>query len=234
MNIGYIKLHRSILDWQYWDDHNTTRLLIYFLVSVNYEPKKWKGIDIKAGQLITSYDKISVSTGLTIKQIRRSIKLLVECNEVIQETASKFQSITLVKWEELQVEEIKRAGKGQAKGNEREGQRATTKETKEEKKERINSINIELINIRKIEFQNTLSPFLAEYGKDVLNEFYKYWTEPNRTFTKMRFEMEKTWSVDLRLSNWNKRNANFNINKNGTKPNSSDATVEALRRFVED
>lgn len=40
----------------------------------------------------------------------------------------------------------------------------------------------------------------------------------------------KDWKSAVRT--WEKNN--FNQNQNGTKPNSSDATVEALRRFVED
>jgi len=139
MSIGYIKLHRSLIEWQYWDDHNTTRLLIYFLVSVNYESKRWKGIDINCGSMVTSFDKISIATGLSVKQVRRSIKILIDCKEVTQVTTNKFQLITLVKWAELQVEENKRATKGQTKDNQREGQRATTKEVKEEK----NNIQIE-------------------------------------------------------------------------------------------
>ena len=121
MSVGYIKLHRSLLSWQYWDDHNTTRLLIYFLVSVNYEAKKWMGIDIKPGSMVCSYDKISSGTGLSIKQIRRSIKVLVDDRQITQEATNKFQLVTLVKWDELQLESSEegrqRAGKGQAKGN---------------------------------------------------------------------------------------------------------------------
>ena len=58
---GWIKLHRSFLNWEWWDDPNTTRLLIYLLCSVNYERKKWRGQVIEAGTLITSWDKLSAS-----------------------------------------------------------------------------------------------------------------------------------------------------------------------------
>jgi hypothetical protein len=58
----------------------------------------------------------------------------------------------------------------------------------------------------KIKFIETLEPYKKQYGADMLNAFFKYWTEPNKTNTKMRFELEKTWSVDLRLSNWARNN----------------------------
>jgi hypothetical protein len=42
----------------------------------------------------------------------------------------------------------------------------------------------------------------------MLNAFYAYWSEPNKTFTKMRFELQKTWELKLRLSNWHNRSRN--------------------------
>ena len=32
----------------------------------------------------------------------------------------------------------------------------------------------------------------------------EYWTEPNKSCTKMRFELEKTWSLGRRLKTWNR------------------------------
>jgi len=62
---GWIKLHRSIKDWEWYDDTNATRLLIHLLVTVNYEDKKWKGNTIKAGSLAFSWDTLSNELGLT-------------------------------------------------------------------------------------------------------------------------------------------------------------------------
>lgn len=77
--------------------------------------------------------------------------------------------------------------------------------TVKEKKEDIDS--------RKLKFSHTLQPFLETYGKDFLNDFYKYWTEPNKSNSKFRMELEKTWSLERRLETWDKNNKNFNNNK---------------------
>ena len=60
------------------------------------------------------------------------------------------------------------------------------------------------IKDRREAFKNALSSFLSKYQKEMLNDFYKYWTEHNQSKTKMRFELEKTWDLTLRLSNWDK------------------------------
>jgi len=41
-----------------------------------------------------------------------------------------------------------------------------------------------------------------DYDKNILERFIDYWTEPNKSNTKMKFELNKTWSTNLRLKNW--------------------------------
>ena len=83
-------------------------------------------------------------------------------------------------------------------------------ETKIEKK--VNNIDE-----RKLKFASTLKPFVDVYGKDFLNDFYKYWTEPNKSNTKFKQELEKTWSLERRLETWQKNDKNFNKNVNQQK-----------------
>lgn len=65
------------------------------------------------------------------------------------------------------------------------------------------------IEERKLSFSSTLKPFLEKYGKETLNDFYKYWTEPNKSGTKFKMEMEKTWSLELRLGTWASNEGKF-------------------------
>ena len=41
-----------------------------------------------------------------------------------------------------------------------------------------------------------------EYDESILNGFIDYWTEPNKSNTKMKFELNKTWKTALRLKTW--------------------------------
>jgi hypothetical protein len=41
-----------------------------------------------------------------------------------------------------------------------------------------------------------------DYDKKILEGFIDYWTEPNKSNTKMKFELNKTWSTNLRLKTW--------------------------------
>jgi hypothetical protein len=124
---GWIKLHRSLKEWEWYDDHNATRLLLHLLVSVNYEDKQWKGHTVKAGSMITSWESLSKEIGLSVKQIRLAMNKLESSKEILRFTTNKWQAVTLVKWEKLQ-------GCDSEKGSQRDSQRATTKEYKEIKK----------------------------------------------------------------------------------------------------
>lgn len=100
---GWIKLRRSLKDWEWYDDHNATRLLIHLLVSVNYEDKKWKGILIKPGSMVLSWQTLSKNSCMTVGKCRTAMDKLVKSKEVTRYVTNKFQVVTLVKWEQMQT-----------------------------------------------------------------------------------------------------------------------------------
>jgi len=58
------------------------------------------------------------------------------------------------------------------------------------------------ILVRDKAFYNQVAEFKDKYPKETLREFYEYWIEPNKSKTKMRFELQKTWDLNLRLKKW--------------------------------
>lgn len=44
------------------------------------------------------------------------------------------------------------------------------------------------------------------YSSEMIKSFFSYWKEPNKSKSKMRFEMEKTWDLKLRLLRWSENN----------------------------
>lgn len=67
---------------------------------------------------------------------------------------------------------------------------------------------------REREFYNMLVPFVKTYGREMIREFFDYWSEPNKSHSKMRFEQERTWDLTRRLQTWEKRSRNgFNCQR---------------------
>ena len=58
-------------------------------------------------------------------------------------------------------------------------------------------------------FEQSLVPFVISrggiYQPAMIRAFFNYWTEKNKSGTKMRFELEKTWETSKRLQTWASR-----------------------------
>ena len=139
---GWIKLHRKMIDWEWYDDTNTFRLFIHCLLRANHRDKKWRGIEIKRGQFYTSLDTLSDETGLSARQIRTSLDRLKMTGELSSTAMRRGRMITVVKYESYQ-----------------EDDRQTTAEmsVKCQSNDRLATANKNVNNIKNINIPSTLS-----------------------------------------------------------------------------
>jgi hypothetical protein len=77
----------------------------------------------------------------------------------------------------------------------------------EDKEERLQRITDRFIE--------ELKPYESEFGAQMLNEFFLYWSEPNKSRTKIRKDMQPTWDTHRRLLTW-QRNNKKDIMRHGT------------------
>lgn len=96
--IGYIKLHRQILHWEWYTDINTKTLFLHCLLMANHKSNTWRGMEIKTGTFASSLRKLSVETGLTVSQIRTSLSKLESTQEIAQETHTSFTIIKVLNY----------------------------------------------------------------------------------------------------------------------------------------
>ena len=54
-------------------------------------------------------------------------------------------------------------------------------------------------------FGKSLEPYVSKYGQNMIRAFYEYWTEPNKSQTKFRQELQRTWDTARRLRTWSGR-----------------------------
>jgi hypothetical protein len=52
--------------------------------------------------------------------------------------------------------------------------------------------------------------FCYDYPKSMLESFYDYWSEPNKSKTKERWELQPTFEISRRLKTWAKREKSYN------------------------
>jgi uncharacterized protein YdaU (DUF1376 family) len=76
------------------------------------------------------------------------------------------------------------------------------------------------IEKRIIAFKNAIHS-IKNISNDDKNDFFAYWTEKNKSGSKFRAELERTFDVNLRLKRW--ANNGFNKNKNNKFPDNFDS-----------
>lgn len=180
---GWIKIHRSILEWEWYEDTNTFRLFMHLILKANHKDKSYKGKLIKRGSLVTGRELLAAETGLTVRQIRTSITRLKMTNEVTIKSNSKGTEIQIVNYDKYQL-----VTNEETNARPTSDQQVTTnKNVKKEKKE-INTIP-------------TLEEFLI-YGVEK-----KPKVDKQELSLKYYAWLENDWSINrngknVKISNW--------------------------------
>lgn len=202
---GYVRVYRSLLDWEWYDDDACVRVMLHLLLSVNWEPKEWHGQKIEAGQLVTSIERLSEKLRLSRSTIRRVLDKLKSTGELTIQTNNHWTTVTLGNWAEYQ--EVQPTNGRQVirpTTNRRptaDQPAATTKEGEalEEGKKGID------ISARRDAFKDRCADAVAKDPGRLPSQFrqgfFDYWTEPDAS-GKMRFEAEKYFSIGRRMDTW--------------------------------
>ena len=79
------------------------------------------------------------------------------------------------------------------------------------KKSKVKESKENILLERTDKFKNKVFEFQSQYDLDMIKEFILYWTEPNKSKTKLKYELEPTWDMGRRLKRW--ANNNFKGSK---------------------
>lgn len=134
------------------------------------------------GTLIVSIRKISSELDIGLRTVRTILKKLYSTNIVTHQVTHNGSVVTINNIDSYKA--LKLTGDTQS-------------DTPNEALEK-----------RKHAFGEKLIPYIEQYGKTLIREFFDFWTEHNENGKKMRFEKEKTFEISKRLSRWSKRNSN--------------------------
>jgi hypothetical protein len=204
---GFIKIHRSMLDWEWYDDKNAKILFLHLLLTANFEDKKWRGVFVKRGQLITSIESLAKSTSLSTKQVRLAIDKLKKTNEITIKTTNKFSLIELTNYTFYQEKKRKKDNQKDEqkdnqetnKGQTKDKRRATTKEVlgKPNTKEVLGKPNTKA---KPLSFQKPSVQEISGYCKEQKNlinptVFYDYYESKG---WKIGNSPMKDWKATLR------------------------------------
>ena len=244
MSIGFAKLHRKILDWEWYNDINVSRLFIHLVLKANYEDKKWRGSIIKRGELITSLDKLSSETNLSMQQLRTAINKLISSKEITRKATNQFTHITLCNYS---IYQDKNDVDNKPATNEQQTNNKPITTTKEDKKIRNKESNpptplVEdsggrcLRAFYEIENQNDFKEkclsiakakrFTETDAENIFTDFENYWLSPALPPSKAN---KKNWQ--RAFQNWIAKSSP--ANKTNNEEIANNILNRAIARFEE-
>lgn len=122
---GWVSFHRKIEEWEWYDDANTFRLFFHLVLKANHKDNKWRGIDIKRGELVTSNEQLAKQLKLTVSKIRTSLNKLKSTREITIKTTNKNTVVTVVNYGLYQSTDAEIATKTTNKSQSNDNQIAT-------------------------------------------------------------------------------------------------------------
>lgn len=117
-SIGFVKLSRKLLDWQWYDDVNTKAVFLHLLLTANFTDRVWHGLHIGRGDVLTSVPSLCDELGLTESKVRTALKHLKVSGEITESVHRKYRVISVIKYdyylsEDSAAEEKSRKDDGQ-------------------------------------------------------------------------------------------------------------------------
>ena len=99
---GFIFLHRTITESEWYQDGNTIRVFIHCLLKANHKPNRWRGTLVKRGQFISSPEILGKELLLSRQQMRTSINKLKSTSNLTTKSTNKFTLYEVINYDNYQ------------------------------------------------------------------------------------------------------------------------------------
>lgn len=100
---NYIKIDRSILDWEWYTDINTKVLFLHMILKANWKDGNFRGTTVPRGSFVSSIRKLADETYLTEREIRTAIKHLETTGEVTHKSNRKYTVFSIKNYDKYQA-----------------------------------------------------------------------------------------------------------------------------------
>ena len=95
-NNGFIKIDRSILDWQHFGEPTVVVVFLYLLLKANHKNGWWQGLQCERGATFVGLRAIKEDTKLAINTVRSAISKLVESGEIKRIQVDRHHTKTII------------------------------------------------------------------------------------------------------------------------------------------
>ena len=137
---GFVKIYRQITKWEWYQDYPTFKVFFHLLITANHRREKWRGIIIGRGQKLTSYSKLALECGLSVRQVRTAISNLKSTGELTYETTSRYGIATINNYGSYQTKGSRDVTQATGRRQSGDRQATTNKNDKKPKNAKKNTV----------------------------------------------------------------------------------------------
>lgn len=226
---GYIKLYRSLLNWEWYDDINTKTVFLHLLLTVNIAKRQWHGITVPCGSRICSYAVLASETKLSVDKVRTAIKHLETTGEITRCKYPKCTVFTVNNYDKFQnVPSI-------SPGDYQDSPEVVPKSSQQNKKieEDKEDIYLSFLDAKKEKNAPPTFEEVQKYAEENgietdLKRFYTYY-EQHQWKTKNGDDITD-WTATLRY--WEKRDGKFKKKKKQQQETPVSENAEAYASLI--
>lgn len=103
---NFIKLFRSITEWEHYKDCYAKSLFLHLLLSASRKDVNIMGFKVGRGQYLATADQLAEETGISIKRLLKAIETLKQSGEIITERCANCGTLyTVVNFAKYQAAE---------------------------------------------------------------------------------------------------------------------------------
>lgn len=255
---GYYRLNSMRIIrrfWDWWFDYGCAHCHAeVFMWLVRMSEAKNVSLTTRQEPIVTSLSDLARKCGLNWRTVRDDLDVLCKADFIHVERTSNKLSIVVCNL--LQYVAMKEMKERKDKRKNPLSDYPLKKENREKKESGENdafyvfqenvartdsseSLTSPLpIDARRQAFWQDVCRYLERYGRAICEAFFTYWSEPSADGKKMRWELQRTWSVGARLALWlRKENADGkrarSARPNPSAPAQTDAQRTAEREAME-
>lgn len=104
MDTGWIRLHRSMVDWGWYTDTNTKVVFLHLLFIANWRDREYRGYKINKGDAVIGVNALAEQLNLSVRQVRTALEHLKSTGEITVKATNKFSIVTVENWAKYQLE----------------------------------------------------------------------------------------------------------------------------------
>lgn len=219
----YIPISRRLFEHHLWCEErifSRFEAWLDILQSARFEDTKQlignRLIEVKRGQMLVSLRYLAARWQWSTKKVGTFLELLIQDGMIAKETPKETGQtvITICNYDKYNALTPKEETPRKQEGNtlETPWKQQGNKIKKDKKEKKVEESTAGAVDKktaamaatleRKNTFYQSLVPYVGSYPKEMIRAFFNYWSEQNKSGTRMRYELEKTWELPKRLATW--------------------------------